>query len=268
MLDYDDDWTGRYLNTEVTLLTVTFFPSVAYRVNSWLSLGGGQQIMYADLEMKANAPPRSGRGEVTIDGDDVAFGYGLGALIEMSGRTRLGVVYQSEIEPEFDGDVSVDPIGISVATDTEITLAQFVKVSGYHELNDQWALLGTVGWEDWSAFKYVNISSDRGTQKIPRNWDDTCKFAAGVHFRPVDKWLLQLGVSYDTSPVDSEDRTPDMPIDRQIRYATGVQYKWSDRIPSGAQFVYADYGKAKIDNDLLKGDYKRNDIFFFAMNVN
>jgi hypothetical protein len=37
---------------------------------------------------------------------------------------------------------------------------------------------------------------------------------------------------------------------------------------SGGEFVYADYGKAKIDNDLLKGDYKRNDIFFFAPNAN
>jgi long-chain fatty acid transport protein len=61
---------------------------------------------------------------------------------------------------------------------------------------------------------------------------------------------------------------PDMPIDRQIRYATGVQYKWSDRLSTGAQFVYADYGNAKIDNDLLKGDYKRNDLFFFALNAN
>ena len=267
VLDYDDDWTGRFLNTEVTLLTATFYPSLAYRVNDWLSLGGGPQIMYADLEMKAKAPPPNGSGEVTIDGTDIAFGYGLGALFEVSEQTRFGVVYQSEIEPEFDGDVKVDPIGISVATDTEITLAQFVKVSGYHEVNNQWALLGTVGWEDWSAFKYVNISSNRGTQKIPRNWDDTWKFAAGVHYRPLDKWLLQFGVSYDTSPVDSEDRTPDMPIDRQIRYATGVQYKWSDRLSTGAQFVYADYGKAKIDNALLKGDYKRNDILFFAMNV-
>ena len=57
ILDYDDDWTGRYLNTEVTLLTMTFYPSIAYRVNNWLSLGGGPQIMYADLEMKAKAPP-------------------------------------------------------------------------------------------------------------------------------------------------------------------------------------------------------------------
>src|SRR5210317_2211698 len=105
VLDYDDDWTGRYLNTEVTLLTLTFFPSIAYRVNDWLSLGGGPQIMYADLEMKAKVPPPNGNGEVTIDGDDVAFGFGLGALIELSERTRFGIAYQSEIEPEFSGDV-------------------------------------------------------------------------------------------------------------------------------------------------------------------
>ena len=268
VLDYDDDWTGRYLNTEVKLLTMTFYPSIAYRVNNWLSVGGGPQIMRAELELKAKAPPPNGNGEVKIDGNDVAFGFGLGALFEVSERTRFGVVYQSEIEPEFDGDVKLSPPGLEAGTDTKITLAQFIKVSGYHELNDRWALLGTVGWEDWSAFKDVNISTGRGSQKIPRNWDDTWKFAAGVHFRPVDKWLLQLGFSYDTSPVDSKDRTPDMPIDRQIRYATGVQYKWSDRLSVGGQFVYADYGKAKINNDLLKGDYKRNDILFFAMNAN
>ncbi len=269
VLDYDDDWTGRYQNTEVKLLTMTFYPSIAYRVNNWLSLGGGPQIMYADLEMKAKAPPPNGNAEVKIDGNDIAFGFGLGGMIELSERTRFGVVYQSEIEPEFDGDVKISGPGpgFETGTDTKITLARFIKVSGYHELNDQWALLGTVGWEDWSAFENVNISTDRGSQKIPRNWEDTWKFAVGVHYRPADKWLLQLGFSYDTSPVDSEDRTADMPIDRQIRYATGVQYKWSDKLSTGAQFVYADYGKAKIDNDLLKGEYKRNDIIFFAINA-
>jgi long-chain fatty acid transport protein len=270
ILDYDDDWTGRYLNTEVKLLTMTFYPSIAYRVNSWLSLGGGPQVMYADLEIKAKAPPPNGIGEVKIDGDDFAYGFGLGALFEVSDRTRFGIAYQSEIELKFGGDVkfSGGAVNADAGVDTKIPLAQFIKVSGYHELNDRWALLGTVGWEDWSAFKEVNISTGRGSQKIPRDWHDTWKFAAGVHFRPVDKWLLQLGFSYDSSPVDSDDRTPDMPIDRQIRYATGVQYKWSDRLSLGGEFVYADYGKAKIDNDLLKGDYKRNDIFFFAMNAN
>jgi len=168
VLDYDDDWTGRYLNTEVTLLSMTFFPTIAYQVNDWLSLGGGPQIMYADLEMKTKAPP-NGNGTVKIDGNDVAFGFGLGALAEVSERTRFGLVYQSEIEPEFDGDVSVDPIGIQVSTDTKITLARFIKFSGYHEFNDQWALLGTIGWEDWSAFKDVGARLRMSTSQPLRD---------------------------------------------------------------------------------------------------
>jgi hypothetical protein len=46
-------------------------------------------------------------------------------------------------------------------------------------------------------------------------------------FRSADNWLSQLGISINTSPIDSEDRTPDVPIDRQIRHAIGVEYNWS-----------------------------------------
>ena len=80
------------------------------------------------------------------------------------------------------------------------------------------------------------------------------KFAVGIHFCSVDIWLQQREILFDTSPLDSEDHTPDMPIDHQILYATDVQYKWSDRLSTGAQFVYAEYVKVKIGNDLLNGD--------------
>ena len=74
VLDYDNDWTGRYLNTDITLLTITLNPTLAYRVTDWLSIGAGPQIMYANIEMKLRAPPPIGTGKVEIDGDDVAFG--------------------------------------------------------------------------------------------------------------------------------------------------------------------------------------------------
>mgnify|MGYP000518942923 CR=1 FL=1 len=269
VLDYDNDWAGRYQNTEVTLLTLTLNPTVAYRVNDWLSVGGGPQMMYADLEIKSKAPPPNGTGDVKIDGDDLDFGYDFGALIELSPWTRIGILYQSEIEPEFGGDVKIEGPGtIEAGTDTTITLAQFVRVSAFHELNDCWALLGSVGWEDWSAFKDVNISTGRGDQKLSRNWDDTWRVAAGVHYKPAQDWLLQFGMAYDSSPVDKEDRTADMPIDRQIRYAAGLQHQWSDRLSVGGQFVFADYGTAKIRSDLLSGEYDKNHIVFFAMNAN
>jgi hypothetical protein len=56
-------------------------------------------------------------------------------------------------------------------------------------------------------------------------------------------WLFQLGFAYDTSPVDSDDRAPDMPMDRQIRYATGVQYKWRDRLSVGEDPIVATLGE-------------------------
>ena len=76
------------------------------------------------------------------------------------------------------------------------------------------------------------------------------------------------GFAYDSSPVDSKDRTADMPVDRQLRYAVGTQYQWNERLNLGGSFVYLDAGKAKINNNrTLKGDYKRNDLFFFALNA-
>ena len=105
ILEYDSNWSGRYLNTEVTLFTLTFNPTLAYRVTDWLSIGGGPQVMYADFEFKSKAPPPIGIGEVEIDGDDIVFGYDFGAMVEISEQTRFGIVYQSEIEPIFSGDV-------------------------------------------------------------------------------------------------------------------------------------------------------------------
>jgi long-chain fatty acid transport protein len=92
-------------------------------------------------------------------------------------------------------------------------------------------------------------------------------FSGGIHYRPDDDWLLQAGITFDTSPVDEDDRTPDMPIDRRIRYAVGAQYQWADDINVGASFVFIDMGDAEIDRSFLKGEYSENYLVFFGLNL-
>jgi long-subunit fatty acid transport protein len=65
--------------------------------------------------------------------------------------------------------------------------------------------------------------------------------------------LLQFGIAYDTSPVDSDDHTADMPIDRQVRLACGAIYDWNERVTVGTHFEYIDFGDAEIKNNLLYG---------------
>ena len=196
------------------------------------------------------------------------FGFNAGVLLEPTDRTRIGITYQSELKPDLSGDVSVTPPDIDVAIDTSVPFPQLVRVSLYHELNEQFALLGSLGWEDWSQLKSTVISTRLGAQAIPRNWRDTWHFSVGLHYKVTPEWTLQTGFTYDTSPVSAIDRTPDMPIDRQIRGAVGAQYQWSDDVTIGGAFVYADYGKAAITNPLLVGDYSDNQIYMFALNAN
>ena len=62
--DYDDDWAGRYLCEEIRVFTITLNPSISYRVNDWLSVGGGVGVMFGELEMEVAVLPTNGDGKV------------------------------------------------------------------------------------------------------------------------------------------------------------------------------------------------------------
>jgi long-chain fatty acid transport protein len=95
----------------------------------------------------------------------------------------------------------------------------------------------------------------------------------GAQYRFADPWLWSFGVAYDTSPTDEDTRTPDLPLDRQIRIGTGIQYDWNEDVTVGAAYAYVDTGKAKIDQDggllngPLKGDYDPPASHFLAVNL-
>jgi long-chain fatty acid transport protein len=268
-LDYEDDWAGRYQCQEVSILTVSFNPTLAYKLSDELSVAAGVGAMYGELDLEAAIPLGPfPDGKAEIDGDDWTYGWNLGLLYEMTEYTRLGVLYWSNMDLEFSGDAKISPIGARASIDTDLPLPQLIRGGFYHDLNDKWAVLGTVSWEEWSRLDNVNLSTSRGTTPIPKNWDDTWQYALGFHYRPNNKWLLQTGISYDTSPTSPSDRTADMPVDQQIRYAVGGQYKWSETFSIGGAFEYIDLGSAKINSPTLIGEYDRNAIFALGLNAN
>lgn len=106
-LDYGSDWAGRRQATESKLTTVTAMPSLALRVGPWLSFGAGLQISYGKLDPLELRAPNLAQSTVKIAGDDWAYGFTVGTLIEFSKGSRLGIKYQSKTSFEFDGDIDV-----------------------------------------------------------------------------------------------------------------------------------------------------------------
>jgi long-chain fatty acid transport protein len=269
-LNPDAGWTGRHDVDKIELLTLTLNPTVAYRVNEKFSVAVGMNATYVEINYRLTAP-LGGQGQVTIDGDDWAFGFNLGGLYEVSPQTRIGVIYVSEFEPEFDGDVELKFRGgaiITAPSTLKFTYPQVLRVGLYHELDDKWAVLGSIGWEEWSALDSLFVATATGAGEIPTGFDDTYHFSGGLHYRMNKDWLLQTGITYDTSPVSSSDRLAALPVDRQIRLAVGSQYQWNERITIGGALEYIDLGESRINNpNVLVGEYDTNRIFVLAFNM-
>jgi long-chain fatty acid transport protein len=291
-LDYGNNWSGRYYAQKVNVTTALVNPSVGYRLSPWLSVGGGFSIVYGELSdrtaINTVRPDEPGDGRLKYDATDVGYGFNSGVMFEVSPQTRFGITYASEVqlnfkdEPKFKNIDTTGGIGAllraSGILDSDLkinwNIPQQVAIGAYQGITKDLALVASVNWQDWSRFGFAEISVPNGnTAKAKISWQDTYHVGLGAYYRVAEPWLLMVGWAYDTSPISSsKDRSPVLPVDRQFRYAAGVQYDWSKDFSVGAAYTLIDAGDCKVDktgNALtgeLEGKYDPN--FIHAFNVN
>jgi len=248
-LDYDNNWVGRYYTTRVQLVVLNIEPSVAFKINDNWSLGAGLDIQYANFEQDlAVNLPGPVDGSALISGDSWQVGFSLSVLWQPLETTRFGLRYRSEMDHSLSGDLVA--LTATAPVDTSLLLPQSLTFSAYHDFNDTVALLADIGWQNWSAFERTIIAIDggAGTQvEIPRNFKDTFGVGLGFHMRPAEKWLLMAGASYASSAVSDADRSPDLPVDRQIRLSVGLEYEINEAWTVGGNFTWIDLGANNLD---------------------
>lgn len=281
VMEYDAGFVGRYWAEEVDLLIAAAMPSLAWRVNDQWSVSVGIPVAFGALDMDVAIPPLAGPGpdgQARIsDGQDIVVNISAGVLWELSDRSRLGLTYTGELDFEFDSDLNITlPPGggttlPQISADVSLPLVQMLRLSGSSDIGDNLTLLATVAWEDWSSFDSVFINtSDGPSGALPRDWDDTWRFALGMRWRTGGPWTFHAGVAYDTDPTDASKRTADMPIDRQIRLSGGATYTFASGRNLGGVLTFADYGDGRIENGgswgQVVGEYDTNRIVFLGIN--
>ena len=285
-LNYGDSWVGRYRVQEAAFITASLVPSLAYRINNWLSVGAMLNIMGAGLKTETAVNNLVGPdGQVTYKDSSVGIGGGVGVMVEPTECTRFGVTYYSPVSLDFKDTPSFSGLGLvwdKLLTGRPLglsfTVPQWVMLSGYHQVTEQLAVMANVGWQNWSQFGSADVSLqlDRlGTQNFTANlnMDDTWHGALGVQYRITKPWLLSLGFAYDSSPMSEANRSPALPLDRTWRGAAGVQYDWSENLTLGFAYEYINGGSANINKtggflvgDLV-GDYSPNMLNVVNLNL-
>jgi len=229
--EYDPDWVGRFQAIKSDISTLNINPSVSYKLNETVSLGFGVNYQTIDAEFTSAT---SGATEQLVDikaKDNSGWGYNFGAMFQLAPDTRLGVSYRSSIKYHLTGTATFsqnNPVP-STNVSTDITMPDSASIALQHRLNPGWTLLADVTRTGWSKIQNLTITSDNLGQlsNTPENFRNTWRVGVGAVHRYDDAWSVKMGVAYDQTPVNDNDRTARLPDNNRLWVSVGGQYKLS-----------------------------------------
>jgi len=251
VLDYDEPWVGRYRVQKATILGMQFVPSIAYRVNDRLSVGAGVNAVYGIFDQKVainNVVPLAQDGQLELDDRTWGFGGNLGLLYEFTPSTRVGLTWTSQVDLDFKAPAQFSGLGPALSAllasrglqaaqvNLGTKIPQQVMASLYSQVDDRWAILGNVGWQQWSRFGQVEVGIDNTlnpvslTTSIP--FRDTWHGALGAQYRVSDPWTVNFGVAYD-SGFQRGNVTPLLPVNAAWRFGVGGEQQVSKTLKWG-----------------------------------
>ena len=114
----------------------------------------------------------------------------------------------------------------------------------FTQLNDRWAVLGSLGWQQWSKFGQVQLGIENTTNptSLTTNLDfeDTWHVALGAQYQLSEPWLLNFGIAYDSGLQDSSNVSPLLPVNAAWRFGVGAQHQASKTFYWGvaAEYLY------------------------------
>ena len=289
--DYSLNWVGRFYQTSSSFITGQVNPNIAYRVNDWLSVGAGFSFSVARYKAQAkinNILPRFGEGGLSIESWDEAFGGNIGFLLRPTPKLRIGLTYDSPVDFKFGFHPFITNLapGLRFALKksgllgTKVNLGQTEPMqfmaSGLYQFTPEFALMGNLGWQNWAQYGQTQLGISAQTQKtlaVNLHFNNTLQIAFGGQYRLADRWLWSAGFAYDSSPVAEENRQPSLPLDRQLRYGTGIQYEINDDMVLGIANEVMDGSNASYDvkrgplAGRVQGDFSSNIIDFVGINL-
>jgi long-chain fatty acid transport protein len=260
---YDEGWVGRYYVQESGLIGFSLMPAVSYRVSEQLSFGAGLNLMFGWFKQEAAVRNVVGQsdGMYSLDENTEGFGADVGMLWEPADETRVGVTYLSPVKlnfkgtPEFTGlgpvmELALTNMGvIGTEIDLGVTVPQLLMGSIYHELSDDWAVMGNIGWQNWNRFGRIEVTAGDtlGSTTADLQFKDTWNAALGAEWKAAPAWLVTAGIAYDSSPVEDEDRKLQMPMGEMWRFGAGGEWKVSEPVQIGFAYQFGLMGDLLVD---------------------
>jgi long-chain fatty acid transport protein len=284
-------WVGRYYTTQSTLIGLSILPSIAWHVAGGLSVGVTFNAMYGYLKQTAavrNIEPQSADGALALQSGTWGFGGNVGLLYEFTKATRLGLSYTSPVSLGFTTTPTFTGLGPGLSSaiagahlDTTsiglgMTVPQTVMLSFFQALNEKWAVMADVGWQNWAAFGTVDVQvTNSNPQSLTTNigYTNTWHGALGGQVQLSVPWQLDFGIAYDSTMTTAANRSLSLAIGDAWRFGLGTRFNVNANWTLGLAYEFLWGGSPSVDVSrgplagTVSGSYASSWFQFLAFNA-
>ncbi len=255
--DYGKHWEGAERGYTSTILTFDINPNVAWKVNDWLSVGGGVSLQYAKAKLAENTQLGYGK----IDADSWDWGWNVGLMLQPAETLRFGLAYRSAITHDAEGDFEFEPNAAAASlmkmSDKTFSSQATVKTpdtlmfTATWEATERLRLSGLIRWAKWSNFKTLTIKNNTAGESNPlygkylssvevkNDWEDTWLFSAGADYQLTEDWTVRAGVAYEKDPVsDNTKRMAVIPDTDRLWLTVGATWHATKSLQIDGGFAY------------------------------
>ena len=244
-VEYPDDSLIAPISTQASLPLIDIKPTLAYKLNNYISIGGGLDIytfasFLGNGQAELQQSPAPGF-NLEANGTDTALGFNASLLWtplrNAVGKPLLnfGFVYRNGADLNLDGQFLAGGALVADASTTiELPDVYTWAIAGWPIRNTQheWKIEMDLEYADWSDFKDLNLQLSNGAVlPQPRNYGDAWILMVGTEFKALSppalpKWdvSLRAGYVYSESPISSRDFDPSNPDSDYSALSAGLGF--------------------------------------------
>lgn len=255
--DYGETWFGRFDSTKTELAIIDIQPTLAYKINDWVSIGVGANFQHSDADLRSRVLIGAAtEANNKLTGDDWGYGYSIGMQFKPFVNTKVGLNYKSEVHHELDGKIAVTTLaGTPVAALTSNGKAKLVTPDQFslgiaQKLNDRWTVQGQGTWFGWNNFDNISAFRDSGAlaSRVEQNYQTTWAFALGAEYIASDAWTFRGGMQFDETPTTNEYRTSRTPDGDRTWVSLGATYNLDQQwdFDMAATYIHVEDGTIDV----------------------
>ncbi len=298
--DWDRNSAVRYAAEKSELIVINVSPSIGGKITEHFSIGGGIDLQYAKVKFNrvlgspALLSLLEGRSATELDslsynkGHSTGVGFHAGALFAFNDKhSRVGINYQSKVKHKFNGyskltgplanntaNVFLPPsltsgtFRVNNLQSNSIEFPEVVTLSGYHDVNNRVAILGSVVYTGWNVLDTIQLKNVAAASVSPvgaisnatvnststEYYRNGWRWALGANVKVNEQWLVTFGGGHDQTPTRDAFRDVRLPDADRWALAVGAHYQYRPDLgfDLGYTYIWSD-GKATVNKTTAIG---------------